>query len=135
GGQHDFAATDGATVEPRLVVDAHLGRVTLALSLGARFQKERSLFLTQFGDELTWAAAAAVAVVERAMGGLAAVVEAAGGVGPSAGTRPAELRGALRLALGPVALDAGAGAGLDGDVGAPAWRVFVVARGALALTP
>jgi hypothetical protein len=45
------------------------------------------------------------------------------------------MRGALRLALGPVALDAGAGGGLDHDVGAPAWRVFVVARGGLPLTP
>ncbi len=134
GGQSDFAATDGATVEPRLVLDAHVGRLTLAASVGARFAKERALFTTQFGDELTWAAAAAVAILERAPVGLGAIVEGAGGVGPSAGTRPAELRGALRLALGPVAIDAGAGAGLDGDVGAPAWRVFVVARGALGLT-
>lgn len=128
GGQSDFAATDGATVEPRLVVDAHLGRLTLAASLGARFQKERTLFTTQFGDELTWAAAAAVAIVQRPMGGLAAIVEAAGGVGPSDGTRPAEIRGALRVPLGAVALEAGGGAGLDGDVGTAAWRVFLVAR-------
>ena len=128
GGQSDFAATDGATVEPRLVVDAHLGRLTLAASVGARFQKERTLFTTQLGDELTWAAAAAAAIVQRPMGGLTAIVEAAGGVGPSAGTRPAEIRGALRVPLGAVALEAGAGAGLDGDVGAPAWRVFLAAR-------
>ncbi|HEX6835811.1 MAG TPA: hypothetical protein VF334_04525 [Polyangia bacterium] len=127
-GQSDFAATDGATVEPRLVVDAHLGRLTLAASVGARFQKERTLFTTQFGDELTWAAAAAAAIVQRPMGGLVAIVEAAGGVGPSAGTRPAEIRGALRVPLGAVALDVGGGAGLDGDVGAAAWRVFLVAR-------
>jgi hypothetical protein len=124
GGQHDFAATSSATVEPRLVVDAHLGRLTLAASVGARFQQERRLFTTQFGDELTWAAAAAVAVVRR----LDLIVEAAGFVGPSPGTRPAELRGAFRVPLGPVALEAGAGAGLDADAGAPAWRAFVVAR-------
>ena len=128
GGDSDFAATDGATVEPRLVVDAHLGRLTLAASVGARFQKERALFTTQFGDELTWAGAAAVAIVRRAMGGLDAIVEGAGAVGPSDGTRPAELRGALRVLLGPVALEAGAGGGLDHDVGAPGWRVFLVAR-------
>ncbi len=133
GGQADFAATDGATVEPRLVVDAHLGRVTLAASVGARFQKERALFLTQLGDELTWGAGVAALLVERAR--LSAIVEAAGGVGASDGTRPAELRGALRLGLGPVALDAGGGGGLDGDIGAPAWRVFLVARGTLGLTP
>lgn len=127
GGQSDFAATDGATVEPRLVVDAHLGRVTLAASAGARFQKERALFTTQFGDELVWAAALAVAIVPR----LSIIGEATGAVGPQAGTRPAEARGALRGVLGPVALDLGAGAGVDGDVGAPAWRVFLVARSAL----
>jgi hypothetical protein len=124
GGQSDFAATDGATVEPRLVVDGHFGRVTLAASVGARFQKERALFTTQFGDELTWSAAAAVVVVRR----LSIIAEAAGGVGPSDGTRPAELRGSLRGLFGPVALDLGAGAGVDGDVGAAAWRIFLVAR-------
>jgi hypothetical protein len=134
GGQSDFAATDGATVEPRLVVDARFGRVTLAAQAGARFQKDRALFLTRFGDELVWGAAAALSIVERARVGLGAIVEAAGGVGPSAGTRPVEARGAARLRLGPVALDLGAGAGLDGDVGAAAWRVFLVARGALGLT-
>ncbi|MGZ3440031.1 MAG: hypothetical protein ACXVDD_10960 [Polyangia bacterium] len=134
GGQSDFAATDEATVEPRLVVDAHVGRVTLAAQAGARFQKDRALFMTRFGDELVWGAAAALSLVERSFVGLAAIAEAAGAVGPSAGTRPVEVRGAARLRLGPVALDAGAGAGLDGDVGAPAWRVFLVARGALGLT-
>ena len=124
GGQSDFAATEGATVEPRLVVDARVGRLTLAASVGVRFQKERALFTTQFGDELTWSAAAAVAVIRR----LSIIAEAAGGVGPSAGTRPAELRGALRGIFGPVALDLGAGAGVDGDVGAPSYRVFLVAR-------
>jgi hypothetical protein len=124
GGQSDFAATDGATVEPRLVVDAHLGRVTLAASIGARFQKERALFTTQFGDELVWAGALAVAIIPR----LQLIAEAAGGVGPSDGTRPAELRGALRGVFGPVTLDLGGGAGVDGDVGAPKYRVFLVAR-------
>jgi hypothetical protein len=124
GGQSDFEATDGATVEPRLVVDAHLGRVTLAASVGARFQKERALFTTQLGDELVWAGALAVAIIPR----LSLIAEAAGGVGPSDGTRPAEVRGALRGVVGPVTLDLGGGAGVDGDVGAPKWRVFFVAR-------
>ena len=134
GGQADFAATEDATVEPRLVVDAHLGRLTLAAQAGARFQKDRALFMTRFGDELVWGAAAAFSIVERARIGFGAIVEAAGGVGPSAGTRPVEMRGAARLRLGPIGLDVGGGAGLDGDVGAAAWRVFVVARGALGLT-
>lgn len=134
GGQHDFAATDGATVEPRLVVDARFGRVTLAAAVGARFAQERALFTTQFGDELTWSAGAGVGIVDGTHVGLGAIVEGAGAVGASAGTRPAELRGALRLRAGPVTLDGGAGAGLDGDVGAPAWRVFLVARGVVGLT-
>ena len=134
GGSSDFAATDEATIEPRLVVDAHLGRLTLAAQVGVRFEKDRALFATSFGDELTWSAAAALALLERATFGLGAIFEGAGGVGASAGTRPAELRGALRVRLGPVALDAGAGGGVDGDVGAPAWRVFLVARSALPLT-
>jgi hypothetical protein len=124
GGQSDFAATDGATVEPRLVVDAHLGRVTLAASVGARFQKERSLFTTQFGDELVWSGGLAVAIIPR----LSLIAEAAGAVGPSDGTRPAELRGAIRGVVGPVTLDLGGGAGVDDDVGAPKYRVFLVAR-------
>ena len=79
--------------------------------MGARFAKDRALFTTELGDELTWGAALALRLVERRVGGLAAIVEGAGGVGAAAGTRPAELRGALRVALGPVALDAGAGGG------------------------
>jgi hypothetical protein len=124
GGQSDFVATSSGTIEPRLVLDAHLGRLTLALSVGARFAEERTLFTTQLGDELTWAAAAAVAIVPR----LVAIVEAQGAVGASPGTRPAEIRGALRVPLGPVALEAGGGAGLDDAVGAPSWRAFIVAR-------
>lgn len=135
GGRDQFAATADATVEPRLMADARLGRLTLALSAGARFQKDRALFTTRFGDELTWAAALAAAIVSRPPLALDAVVEAAGAVGPSTGTRPAELRAALRLKLRAwLALDAGAGAGLDRDVGAPAWRVFAAARGTLGLT-
>jgi hypothetical protein len=133
GGEADFQATQGATIEPRLVVDAHLGRLTLAATVGVRFEEDRALFTTTFGDELTWGAGAALSIVERRRVGLGAIFEGAGGVGPSRGTRPAELRGAVRLRLGPVVLDAGAGGGLDEDVGAPAWRVFLVARGVVPL--
>jgi len=134
GGDAQFEATDGATIEPRLVADAHLGRLTLAAQVGVRFEKDRALFTTELGDELTWGAGAAVALFDRARVGLGAIFEGAGAVGPSAGTRPAELRGALRLRVGPVALDAGGGGGLDAQIGAPGWRVFVVARGVVPLT-
>jgi hypothetical protein len=134
GGQHDFAASDSATVEPRLVADWRTARVALAATVGARFQKERALFTTRFGDELVWGAAGSLVLFARPRGALAALVEGEGAVGPSTGTRPAELRGALRATWPVVSVDAGAGVGLDGDVGAPAWRVFVVARGGLPLT-
>jgi hypothetical protein len=134
GGQAEFAATDEATVEPRLMLDAHVGRLTLAAQVGVRFETDRALFSTSLGDELTWGGAAALSIVERAHVGLGAIVEGAGAVGAATGTRPAELRGALRLRVGPVALDAGAGGGLDEDIGAPAWRVFLIARGVLGLT-
>ena len=94
-----------------------------------RFEPDRTLFTDQLRRRAHLGRGrGAVASFERARFGLGAIAEGAGAVGPSTGTRPAELRGALRLRVGPVALDAGAGGGLDGDVGAPAWRVF--ARGA-----
>jgi hypothetical protein len=59
---------------------------------------------------------------------LEVMAEGAGEVGGSTGTRPVELRGALRLGAWPVSVDLGAGAGVDGDAGAPAWRLFAVVR-------
>jgi hypothetical protein len=129
GGQFDFAASDGATIEPRLVGDWRVGRLTVAATVGVRFQRDRTLFTTQFGDELTWSAGAGLRVWTRGRFSGSAIFESAGAVGPSTGTRPVELRGGLRAAIGWFALDAGAGGGVDSDVGAPAWRVFLVARG------
>jgi hypothetical protein len=135
GGQHDFAASNGATIEPRLVVDWQGARVGLAATVGARFAGERTLFTTTFGDELVWGAAARLRLWARPRGALTAIVEAEGAAGASAGTRPVELRPALRATLRALTLDAGAGFGLDGDAGAPAWRVSVIARGRLPLAP
>ncbi|HEX4462789.1 MAG TPA: hypothetical protein VIA18_32675 [Polyangia bacterium] len=132
-GQHDFAATAGATIEPRLVADWRIGRFALGATLGVRFIGDRTLFATKFGDELTWGAAASLRLVTHPRAGLAAVLEGEGAVGEFAYTRPAELRGALRVTSRWVSFDAGAGGGLDADIGAPAWRVFVVARGGLGL--
>ena len=128
GGQSQFAATDGVTFEPRLLADFRYGRFLFCAALGVRFAPERTLFETTFGDELTWLGGASLALVERGRfsGGL--VAEFAGAVGPSDGTRPAEFRGGLRAALGALAVDVGAGAGLVGDAGAPSWRLFAVLR-------
>jgi hypothetical protein len=128
GGEHDFAATDSVTVEPRLMLDAHLAPVYLAFSLGVRFAGDRDLFQSHFGDALTWSAGIGVALCQWSWRYLALIGEAAGEVGGSAGSRPAEARGALRVGLGAFTLDAGAGGGLDGEVAAPAWRVFLIVR-------
>jgi hypothetical protein len=127
GGEHDFAATDGVTVEPRVIADVRLPRVALAAALGVRFAPERKLFQTSFGDELTWTVGAIVLALERRVR-LHFIVEGAGAVGSSVGTRPVELRGAARLGVRWFSLDLGAGAGVDADAGAPSWRVFAVAR-------
>jgi hypothetical protein len=128
GGQADFAATDGVTVEPRLFLDAHLGPVLLAANVGVRFAPDRDLFMTHLGDELTWSLGVGVAVYQHRWLHLALMTEGAGAVGGGPGSRPAELRGALRLGLGPFTVDAGAGGGLDGEVAAPTWRAFLVVR-------
>jgi hypothetical protein len=134
GGQRQFAASDGATLEPRLVVDWRSARFAIAANVGIRFAGERTLFTTTFGDELTWGAATSLLLRARAPGALTVVAEAEGAAGASTGTRPVELRAAARVDLGALALDGGAGFGVDGDAGAPAWRVFVLARGSLPLT-
>jgi hypothetical protein len=128
GGEADFAATNGVTVEPRLIVDVRLHQVLLAAALGVRFASERQLFETSFGDELTWSFGAGARAWARRRLYLELFAEAAGAVGSSSGTRPVELRGAVRLGIWPVSLDVGAGAGVDDQVGAPAWRLFVVAH-------
>lgn len=128
GGESDFAATGSVTVEPRLLADVRLPRVVLVAMLGARFAGERKLFGTSFSDELTWLAGGAVDVGGRRSFRSSLLAEAAGGVGAADGTRPVELRGGVRLQLGQISLDLGAGGGVVSDVGSPAWRVIAVLR-------
>jgi hypothetical protein len=132
GGQSDFAATDGATVELMLLADYLIGPIVLAADAGVRFAPQRTLIRTNFGDELDWRAGAAYGVFAWAGGFGALILEVGGQVGADPGTRPAELRGGVRAGLRGFTLDVGAGVGLDGDVGAPAWRVFTILRHALA---
>ena len=128
GGQSNFAASNTATVEPRLIVDVRLPYVLLCGQLGVRFQGERNLFVTRFGDELTWVVGAGVDLVHRGRFGALAMFEAGGLVGPTDGTRPTELRGGLRALLGGFSLDVAAGGGVTNDVASPAWRVFAILR-------
>jgi hypothetical protein len=128
GGQSDFAATDGVTVMPRLYGDVRLGPIVLMANVGVRFAPERTLFRTTLGDELDWSAGAGWAALSGRgyWGGL--IAEFAGQVGANPGSRPAEFRAGVRGGTRRVSLDLGAGLGLDGDVGAAAWRIFVVLR-------
>jgi len=137
GGQSDFAATSSATssatVMPRLYGDVRVGPIELAVNVGVRFAPERTLFRTTLGDELDWSAGAGWAAFARRGFFGAVIAELAGQVGAQPGSRPAEFRGGVRAGARGLQLDLGAGLGLDGDVGAPAWRVFAVVRHVLAL--
>lgn len=133
GGQSQFAATDGVTFEPRLIGDLRYGRLLIAVELGVRFAPERKLFLTTFGDELTWLAGGSYRLFERGDWTGAVVVEAAGGAGAASGTRPVELRGGARVGFRVWSFNVAGAGGLTGDVGAPSWRVLGVLRGRFAL--
>jgi len=133
GGQSDFAATDGVTVEPRLVFDlSPTPRLLLVGAVGVRFAPDRQVFATQLGDELTWLAGATLGLFARGQVHGALVAEAAGAVGAT--IHPAEARAAFRLGLGAISVDLGAGAGLNHEVTAPAWRLLLAVRGGFGLT-
>jgi len=132
GGQSDFAATDGVTVEPRLIVDYRLPYIVLVAALGARFAPERQIYATRLGDELTWSAGIVGEPWESATGAvrLRLLLEAAGAAGSERGSRPVELRGGVRLGLGRCDLDLAAGGGLTSDVASPRFRVLLLFRAA-----
>lgn len=133
GGQSDFAATDGVTVEPRLTLDlSPTPRLLLVGAVGVRFAPDRQVFATQFGDELTWLVGGSLQLFARGRISGALVAEAAGAVGGD--IHPAEARGAFRLGVGAVSIDLGAGGGLNHDVTAPAYRLLLAVRGGFGLT-
>jgi hypothetical protein len=89
------------------------------------------LFLSSFGDELTWLAGSSVELFTHEWLRGALLVELAGAASPA--SHPVELRAALRLAarswlLGDFSLDLGGGAGLDPEPQAPAWRFTAIGR-------
>jgi hypothetical protein len=128
GGEQDFAATSTVTVMPRLYGDVRVGPVLLAAGVGVRFAPERALFRTVLGDELDWNAGAGWAAFAHNGYWGAVIAEFGGQVGSQVGSRPAEFRAGIRAGRKLISLDLGAGLGLDGDVGAPAWRIFAVVR-------
>ena len=119
GGESDFAATSGPTLEPRLAASVAWHWLAVSADLGYRFAPARTLAGTNFGNELAGGIAASAGVWR-----VRAILEY---VASSAG--PSELRGALRALLPRnVAIDAGIGGGLNHDAATPAWRAFVVVR-------
>jgi hypothetical protein len=127
-GDKQFAASSGVTGEPRLIADVRWDRLLVIAMLGVRFQPERSLFRTTFGDELTWLLGVSVRAWERGRFRLEGLLEAAGFAGTSDGTRPVELRGGVRTAFGHFSLDLAGGGGLTPDVAAPSWRLLAILR-------
>jgi hypothetical protein len=132
GGQSQFAATGSVTLAPRIYLDYRVGRVSVAAAVGVRFQSERALFGSSFGDEVDYAAGPIVRVWSAGDRHLLVLAEAAGAAGSGVGSRPVELRGAVRLQVERWKLDVGGGAGLDREVGAPSYRLLAVVRGLLA---
>jgi hypothetical protein len=128
GGQSQFAGTSTPTIEPRLVADYRLGRFALAAMVGVRFEGARSLFSTDFGDELTWSAGPIVRLYSRGDSHLSLYAEAAGAVGQGDGTRPVEVRGAVRLTRPRWMFDLGGGGGVNHDFASPSFRVLGIVR-------
>src|SRR5206468_3741124 len=100
-----------------------------ALQLGVRFAGERVLFGTRVGDELTWALGAVGELWRRGGLGVDLIAEAQGAAGPADESRPAEVRGAVRLGFGAWLLDLGGGGGVTSAVALPTYRIFLVFRG------
>jgi hypothetical protein len=135
GGEQQFAATDGPTVAPRVMIDYRLPWLTLVLDASARFAKQRKLFDATFGDELVLAGgviARAASFGAARQWHLMAYVEGQGIVAAGSSARPGELRAALRLSrTGGLDFDLGGGAGVVDAVGAPQFRVFAILRAPL----
>ena len=134
GGQKQFAATDGPTIAPRLMIDYRLPWISIVLDAQARFVKQRPFFNASFGDELVLAGGAISRIISFCAGRwhLSGYAEVQGIITGDAAARPVELRAALRLARGSgVELDVGGGAGVVDAVGAPRYRIFAILRAPL----
>jgi hypothetical protein len=134
GGEHDFVATSGVTVAPRLLGSFRHRWLAGAANLGFRFQPDRYLYETHLHEQLEWAAAVGAELMARRVG-LSLYVEATGLVnlvspGYEAGT---ELHGALRLGWASGTVDVGGGSGF-GPL-APGWRAFLVVRTSVGSRP
>lgn len=148
GGQEDFAASAAPTFAARLLFGARARLLSIALDAGVRFAPSRRLYQTPVGHRFEWAAALGLLPLPPRLRrpGLGVLAELAGAVDPLVGlpadasrSVPVEARGALRgvlaLPFGPVTLDLGAGLGLTSAAAAPAYRVFLLLRGALSPEP
>lgn len=118
GGESDFAATSGPTIEPRFAGSYEWRWLALAVDVGYRFAASRTLATTRFGNELAGGLAASAGAWR-----LRGIVELSTAAGAS------ELRGALRAVLPRnCSVDVGAGAGLGHQPTTPEWRAFAILR-------
>jgi len=135
GGQKQFAATDGPTIAPRLMIDYRLPWISIVIDAQARFGKLRPLFNATFGDELVLAGGVIGKLVSFGASRrwyLSGYAEVQGIIAADAAARPVEVHAALRLGReSGVELDLGGGAGVVDAVGAPRFRVFAVLRAPL----
>lgn len=127
GGQHDFVATSGPTVAPRLIGSFRYRWLTGAVNLAVRFLPERVLYETVLHDQLEGGAALGAVLPVRRIG-LALYAETffhLNLVSPSY-EHGTEARGALRIGWIRGAIDLGGGAGF-GTL-APSYRAFLLLR-------
>jgi hypothetical protein len=127
GGEHDFVATSGVTVAPRLLGSFRYRWLAAAANLGVRFQPERVIYQTHLHEQLEWSAAVGAELLSRRVA-LSLYGEAAGAVNlVSPGFESvSELRGAVRLGFATGSIDLGGGSGF-GPL-APGWRAFLLLR-------
>jgi hypothetical protein len=113
------------TARAKLAGQFDRGRLSLGLNAGVLLRKPRTIYDTTIGQQLTWAAAAAVRVSDR-VSVIAEGYGRAGLPGFSLDASPLEAELGLRIfATGSVAVLIGGGAGLVKGIGSPQSRFFL----------
>jgi OmpA-OmpF porin, OOP family len=123
-GGSEFLGDDLPTLRGRLALQWTRDRVSLGANAGFVLRKPREIYATEIGQQLTWAAGAALRVTERFF----VIGESFGRTGlPSFELErsPVEVEGGLRVFVtSSWAVAAGGGTGLVKGVGSPDLRVF-----------
>jgi len=126
GDVEQLVSEQGFTATPMVAAQLGLGRFTFGANTGAKLRSDRrEVSGTVIGHELTYAASG----VAR-FGDMRATLEAFGslpldGLDPQRSAKPLEvLLGGRWLSAGGVQASLGAGLGVIGDAGTPAWRLL-----------